>query len=285
MGCSSLRDEVEEPILASDHPACAYSSDQAVANRERGCECDEGLLEVSLTHDFEMMTSEITYGHFETIVGSLPPEESLFELLGGWGREGDEAMLLSRSQTWAFAAALSERLNFEVCSQDENPYMCEGYRLPTEAEWEYAARANEPYKYAGSNNLEEVLPPVDANSYQVCQAKKNGFGLCDMSGNLSERTFDYYHPTPFYDLEPGATIFEDPWQPKVQGNPSIENFPSGGRGGSDGLIDGLLGLERGARSRNAYRGQLGGDLGIDGASLFEMDGDLAEGARLVRTIF
>jgi sulfatase modifying factor 1 len=69
------------------------------------------------------------------------------------------------------------------------------YRLPTEAEWEYAARGGGASAYAGSDNLDAVAW-YNGNSgnttHAVCGKQRNGFGLCDMSGNVWEWTADWY---------------------------------------------------------------------------------------------
>ena len=71
----------------------------------------------------------------------------------------------------------------------------DGYRLPTEWEWYFAATANQTCMYAGSDHFEEVAwtrENSDGETHPVGQKQCNGFGLFDMSGNVNEWCWDWH---------------------------------------------------------------------------------------------
>ena len=77
-----------------------------------------------------------------------------------------------------------------------------GFRLPTEAEWEFAARGGGlvaatdwNYKYSGSNKIDDVCWDhinSEGKSHQVGLKSPNKLGLYDMSGNVAEWCYDWY---------------------------------------------------------------------------------------------
>lgn len=113
-----------------------------------------------------------------TINGSTDPES--------WG-----TVPTYSSSTW----------NAAVCD-----FEADGFRLPTEAEWEWAARGGESYEYAGSDNIDDVawygINTSYTGSREVKTKKANGYGLYDMSGNVEEWCWDWYGSV--YSSTPGS---------------------------------------------------------------------------------
>jgi formylglycine-generating enzyme required for sulfatase activity len=78
-------------------------------------------------------------------------------------------------------------------------YSVNGYRLPTEAEWEYACRAGTegPYDFGRADKLRQyawMAENSDQKTHPAGQKKPNAFGICDLYGNVSEWCEDVYSP-------------------------------------------------------------------------------------------
>ncbi len=89
--------------------------------------------------------------------------------------------------------------NYESWNKCICSFNADGYRLPTEVEWEYLARGGQTYKYSGSDEINDVgwcsdNSKVDGKCYirTVKTKSPNGYGLYDMSGNVSELCWDLY---------------------------------------------------------------------------------------------
>jgi|GEM_PF-3390432 len=137
---------------------------------------------------FYMGTYEITQGIYEQVMGRNP---SKFK----------GARLPVEQVSWydavAFANALSRRDGLqEVYTINGESVSCDwgkrGYRLPTEAEWEYAARGgskSQGYMYSGSNMVGDVAWYWDnsgSKTHDTGSKNANELGLYDMSGNVRE---------------------------------------------------------------------------------------------------
>ena len=141
---------------------------------------------VTISGGFRIGATEVTNRQFEMFM----PGHSALRGKDGLSREDDEAVIfVSYDEAAAFCRWLSEK-------EGKN------YRLPTEAEWEYACRAGSMGPYAiGDRALpksmlkhqEHVWKPVSL-SLRTGVSIPNGWGIYDMHGNVEEWCLDWYGP-------------------------------------------------------------------------------------------
>jgi formylglycine-generating enzyme required for sulfatase activity len=139
-----------------------------------GCYSDETPHSATLSKAYYMMEHEVTQGEWQAVMGSNP---SYFTSCG--------SRCPVENVSWDDAQAFITK----VSARDGVTY-----RLPTEAEWEWAARGGQDFAYAGSNEVGAVAW-YDGNSggttHAVCGKQRNGYGLCDMTGNVWEWVVDW----------------------------------------------------------------------------------------------
>jgi formylglycine-generating enzyme required for sulfatase activity len=141
-------------------------------------------------YDSEKPAHRVTLDSFE--IGKYPVTQAQWQAVMG----NNPSYCKNRSECPVENVSWNDVQEF---IQKLNSITYKTYRLPTEAEWEYAARGGNKsrgYKYAGSNNIDEVAW-YDKNSgrktHPVGLKSPNELGLYDMIGNVYEWSRDYYN--------------------------------------------------------------------------------------------
>jgi formylglycine-generating enzyme required for sulfatase activity len=174
-----------------------------------GSEHKNGL--IITVSPFQLATTETTwwqYSLFCTATGYPPPKKP------GWGSDGDNPVVnVSWYDAVLYCNWRSARAGLQPAytiqdslgrTQDDGwevrfDSLANGFRLPKEAEWEFAARAGQNTRYAGSEDLTEVGwfgENSGSRTHPVAQKKPNELGLYDMNGNVWEWCCDGYGDYP-----------------------------------------------------------------------------------------
>ena len=162
--------------------------------RDVNCRDDEKPAREVRLESFAIARYEVTQELWEAVMGNNPS-----------GFQGCARCPVERV-SWGEIQTFLRRLNAQTGVT---------YRLPTEAEWEYAARGGQQsrgYRHAGGNDLSSIAwyeGNSEDRTHPVGQKQPNELGLYDMSGNVSEWTQDCWHenynsaPTDGRAWEPG----------------------------------------------------------------------------------
>ena len=185
---------------------------------------DDPLGRYSISFDFYMMTTEVTVAMWEELLGIGGSSQSIPKDFVSYHDAALYANELSTLEGVEQCYSCTGIYPNQSCIEQVSPTSCEGFRLPTEWEWVYAARSEstseiwtgEGPELGGYNNdtqcstfaqiYDSVNDPLmsdfmwfcgnnDPNGVKVVgQKRPNGFGLYDILGNLAEWTTDWLGP-------------------------------------------------------------------------------------------
>ncbi len=164
---------------------------------------DEAQHEVEITKPFYLAKYPVTQEQYVAIIGEEPQLDSADRM----AKEADEVKDLDTKQfpvdwvSWSDAQAFCKKLR-------ENDKQKRKFRLPTEAEWEYACRAgtSTPFSFGSELNGKQAncigigpygttdKGPYKRRTTKVGEYGENKWGLCDMHGNVYQWCEDYYGP-------------------------------------------------------------------------------------------
>jgi formylglycine-generating enzyme required for sulfatase activity len=149
---------------------------------------DERQTPVTITRDYYIGAFEVTQAQFQRVMGRNPSQFQGSRVQGSSENHPVERI------SWNDAVEFCERLS----ELPEEKAAGRVYRLPSEAEWEYACRAGSPDDYAFGNQTQLLgeycwyAANSGGRTHPVGQKKPNAWGLYDMHGNAWEWCADWY---------------------------------------------------------------------------------------------